>query len=110
MKLFTSIAAVAVIAGSPLLHITSANAKPFIYSNTFAYSGTIEQCLKGAEAVLKNNEVEDIQIEYKQDNRIAFIYGSHRNEYTAVQIECNQKLGITALAIAGIMQLLKKTW
>ena len=102
MKFFTSIAAVAAIAGSPLLHIASANAKPFIYSNTFAYSGTNEQCLKGAEAVLKNNGVEDIQIEYKQDNRIAFIYGSHRNEYTAIQIECNQKLGITALAIAGL--------
>ena len=102
MKIFTSIATTAVIVGSPLINIASANAKPFIYSNAFEYRGTSKQCLKGAEAVLKRYEIEDVQIEYTKDWRIAFIHGSHKSEYIAIQIECNQKLGVTTLAIAGL--------
>jgi len=35
-------------------------------------------------------------------NRVGKVSGSSSNEYLSVEIECNQKMGITVLGVAGL--------
>lgn len=102
MKLLGVIATISLIATSAV-DITAANAKPFVYTSLFADGRTYEECLKSAESTLKSRQFKDLEIDNSNENvRAVSISGYHENEYVTVEVECDQSLGVTSLAVAGI--------
>ncbi len=102
MKFLTSIAAAAVI-GTSLLTPKSAEAKPFIYVDNYSYGGTTEQCLKNAQQVLKNHNFDSINEDISlQKERVVSVTGYHQKEYLTVEIQCDQKMGVTVLGVSGL--------
>ena len=102
MKLFTAIAAAAFV-GTSALDISAANAKPFLYASTFADSRTYAECLKGTESILKKHQFEDFEFDNaNKAYRSVSISGYYKNEYLTVEVECDQKLGVTSLSVAGL--------
>ena len=102
MKLFGVIATISVIATSAI-DIAAASAKPFVYTSFFADGRTYKECLKSAESILKSRQFKDLEIDNSNENVSAVsISGYHENEYVTVEVECDQNLGVTSLAVAGI--------
>ena len=102
MKLFSAIATVSVVATSAI-DIAAANAKPFVYTSVFSDSRTYEECIKSTESILRNHQFKDFEIDNtNKDNRAVSIAGYHESEYLTVEVECDQKLGVIVLAVAGI--------
>ena len=101
MKLLFSIAASSVISGS-LLAADQAKARPFIYVNSWAYNGSALQCIENVEPVLSKLKFENFDSQQTDDKRATKITGYHKKEYVTVEIECDQKLGITVIGVAGI--------
>ena len=87
-----------------LLAMTPAvQAKPFLYVISFPYSGKLENCLSGARKAMKAqgiNTFYDDQISKK--DRAGKVSGYSSDEYLSVEIECDQKMGITVLGVAGL--------
>ena len=100
MKLLSTVASTV---ATLLLTNTAVEAKPFLYLSTFSYSGTYQTCISQAEEVLKKFNFEDF--EYDKNNekdRLVAISGYHKDEFMSIQIECDQKMGITSFGIAGL--------
>ena len=82
---------------------SAAIAKPFIYTSFYSYSGSYKSCIKKAEAALKRLGFERFEHENTNEkNRSVSIAGYHESEYLTAEIECDQKLGITSLGVAGL--------
>lgn len=102
MKLFSVIAAIPVIATSAI-DIAAANAKPFVYTSLYADGRAYKECLEDAESILKSRQFKDLEIDNSNEIvRAVSISGYHENEYVTVEVECDQNLGVTSLAVAGI--------
>ena len=102
MKLFGVIATISVIATSAI-DIAAASAKPFVYTSLFADGRAYKECLKDAESILKSRQFKGLEIDNSNENVSAVsISGYHENEYVTVEVECDQNLGVTSLAVAGI--------
>ena len=102
MKLFGVIATISVVA-TAVIDIAAANAKPFVYTSLFADGRTYKECLKSAESILKSRQFKDLETDNSNVNvRAVSISGYHENEYVTVEVECDQNLGVTSLAVAGI--------
>ena len=102
MKLINAIAAAAVC-GTFLFATKRAEAKPFIYVDSYSYSGTAEQCLKNARIVLNKLAFDNFYIDdsLKKERKLS-ISGYHKDEYLSVEIECDQKMGVTSLGVSGL--------
>ena len=86
-----------------MLASAAVKAKPFIYTSFYSYSGSYKSCIKKAEAVLTSLGFEEFEYDNTdENNRSVSIAGYHKNEYLTAEIECDQKLGITSLGIAGL--------
>ena len=100
MKLLsTTIAAV-----STLMFASSAvEAKPFIYTSFYSYSGSYKSCIKKAEAALKSLGFQGFERDNTNERiRSVSIAGYHESEYLTAEIECDQKLGVTSLGVAAL--------
>ena len=102
MKLLNAIAA-AVVCGTFLFATKRAEAKPFIYVDSYSYGGTAEKCLKNARSVLKKLEFDDFDIDdsLKKERKLS-ITGYHKEEYLSAEIECDQKMGVSSLGVSGL--------
>jgi len=101
MKVLEALPAAAVFLVTSALNTSSASAKPFIYADSYSYNGTYKECLKKAEILLKKHDFRDLYVENEIDRRSS-ITGYHKSEHITVEIECNQKLGVTVLGVAGL--------
>ena len=102
MKFFSSFA-IATVIGTGLLATKSAEAKPFIYIDNYAYGGTTVQCLKNAKQVLENHNFNPSNVDTTlQRERVVSITGYHQKEYLVAEIQCDQKMGVTVLGVSGL--------
>ena len=102
MKLLNAIAAAAVC-GTFLFATKRAEAKPFVYVDSYSYSGTADECLKNARSVLNKLAFNNFDIDdsLKKERRLS-VTGYHKEEYLSVEIECDQKMGVTSLGVSGL--------
>ena len=78
-------------------------AKPFIYVDSYSYDCTADKCVENAESELKKLEFENFVIDTSLKNkRKLSVAGYHKDEYIAVEIHCDQKIGITSLGVSGL--------
>ena len=75
---------------------------PAVYANTFSYKGSHEKCLDGAELALMTNGFKDIKIKTKSGHKSAHIFGRNMSRFVSAKIECNEELGTTSFAVAGL--------
>ena len=101
MKPIKAIAAAAVVSTSLSGHL-AANAKPFIYTSVWSYSANRDKCIKSAEAVLAKHGFKDFESQNLSKDRSKKISGYHKSEYITAEIECDQKIGVTTLGVAGL--------
>ena len=102
MKPFNAIAS-SIICGTCLLATKGVEAKPFIYVDSYSYDGTADKCVENAESELKKLEFENFVIDNSLKNkRKLSVAGYHKDEYIAVEIHCDQKIGITSLGVSGL--------
>ena len=89
---------------SMLLAITPpAQAKPFLYVISYSHSGTMEECLAGAKRAMRKEGIDSFYDDsIDEGNRAGKASGYSSNEYLAVEIECDQKMGVTVLGVAGL--------
>ena len=80
----------------------SAQARPYLYSDAFDYSGTVFECMKGARQALSDAGFNDNLYKEMQDEKIGFVKGDLKNDSVTAEITCNQKLGITVMAVSGL--------
>ena len=87
-----------------LLAITpAAQAKPFLYVRSFPHGGKVENCLAAAKKAMQEQGIDRFYDDtLSTKNRVGKVSGSSSNEYLSVEIECNQKMGITVLGVAGL--------
>ena len=81
-------------------------ARPFQYISGFPYSGSAKECLLGAvKALKKAGFSRDLSTELFEDEMTGL--GGHVEGYlkdlpVVASIECNQREGISALAVSGL--------
>ena len=80
----------------------TAHARPHLYSDAFDYSGTVFECMKGARQALHDAGFKDNLYKEMQDEKIGFVKGNLRSDSVTAEITCNQKLGITVMAVSGL--------
>lgn len=80
----------------------SAQARPHLYSDAFDYSGTVFECMKGARQALSNAGFKDNLYKEMQDAKVGFVKGDLKSDSVTAEITCNQKLGITVMAVSGL--------
>lgn len=83
----------------------AAIARPFVYVASFAHGGGATKCLDSAEQALQKygfteNTVRDY--DPKVNDKVGRVYGSHTDSTTRAVIYCDQKDGITSLAVSGL--------
>ncbi len=100
MKLFNFLSASAVV-GAALFTSSSVEARPHLYTGVFGYSGNVEECIGGAKTLLKTNGFNK-SLEVDKKERMAYVTAYHENEYMVVEIGCDQKIGVTYLAVSGL--------
>ena len=97
---FTAAAASIALAGLP---ISSVMAKPFLYVISLSHTGDYQQCMRNAKEALKkvgiNNFYDDV---VSEQNRAGKISGYSADEFLSVEVECDQKMGVTAFGVAGL--------
>ena len=88
-----------------MLSSGAALARPFVYIASFAHGQKVTQCLDSAEkALAKYKFTLDIVRDYdpKQSDKVGRVYGSQAESSTKAVILCDQKEGITSLAVSGL--------
>ena len=100
MKLFNFLPAAAVI-GAALVTSNPAEARPHLYTGVFGYSGNVEECIRGAKALLNANGFNK-SLEVDKKKRMAYVTAYHNDDFMVVEIGCDQKLGVSYLAISGL--------
>ena len=84
----------------------AAMARPWLYVSTFAYSGSGEECIKNAAAVLKEEgftrNFEVVRFKGQSRSKGGHVDGKLSNYPVVAKIECDQSLGVTGLAVTGI--------
>jgi hypothetical protein len=80
-------------------------ARPFVYVASFAYGAGVTKCLDSAEQALgKVGFTENTERDYdsKANDKVGRVYGSHTDSSTRAVIYCNQKEGVTSVAVSGL--------
>lgn len=80
-------------------------ARPFVYVASFGYGGGVIKCLdSAAEALKRNGFTERARRDYdtKVNDKVGRVYASHTDTSTRAVIYCDQKDGVTSLAVAGL--------
>ena len=78
-------------------------AKPFLYVTSFSHGGTMKECLAGAKSAMKREGIDSFYDDFiSTKNRYGKVSGYSSNEYLSVEIECDQKMGVTVLGVAGL--------
>ncbi len=99
VKLF--LAAIA-ITGTTLLSAGKVNARPYIYMDSYSHGNTHQKCIAQAKTVLQQNGFGNFDEDQYLEDRVSEITGYHNEESLTVEIECDQKLGTTSLAVSGL--------
>ena len=99
VKLF--FAAIA-ITGTTLLSAGKVNARPYIYMDSYSHGNTHQKCIAQAKTVLQENGFRNFDEDQYLEDRVSEITGYHNDESLTVEIECDQKLGTTSLAVSGL--------
>ena len=96
------------------------NAKPFLYVTSFSHGGKVEDCLAGAKKAIQKEGIDSFYDDtLSTKHRVGKVSGYSTNEYLSVEIECDQKMGVTVLGVAGLdndltwktyQSLKKATW
>ena len=94
--------ALASIVGGSIAFADPAVAKPYIYVTSGTYNGTAIECMNNVKPVLSRLQFGNFESDQSNDKRITKISGYHNDEYVTVEVECDQKLGITAVGVAGL--------
>ena len=78
-------------------------AKPFLYVTSFSHGGNVKECLAGAKSAMKQEGIDAFYDDFiSTKNRVGKVSGYNSNEYLSVEIECDQKMGVTVLGVAGL--------
>ena len=91
--------------GLAVLSSGGAIARPFVYVASFGYGAGTIKCLDSAEKALKKNgftEKAERDYDPKVNDKVGRVYGSHKDTSTRAVIYCDQKDGVTSLAVAGL--------
>ena len=86
-------------------------ARPFVYVASFAHGGAAKECLDSGEMALKKFKfTEKTWQDYnpKENAKVGRVYGTHAESSTTAVILCDQKDGVTSLAVGGLDQ--QVTW
>ena len=60
-------------------------------------------CLKNAKKVFENHNFDPSDVDRTQEKRrVVSVTGYHREEYLTAEIQCDQKMGVTALGVSGL--------
>ncbi len=100
MKLLSSIAAAVI--GTSFVSTTPAEARPFVYLDSFTYGKDYKTCIKNAEQALVANGFANFEEDENARARKSDISGFHKRESLTAVIECNQRLGITTFSVSGL--------
>ena len=89
-----------------LSSIAPSFARPYQYMNGFSYSGSAKECLLSAEKVLKKAGFSrDLLTELFEDKMTGLggtVEGYLKDLPVVASIECNQREGISVLAVSGL--------
>jgi hypothetical protein len=88
----------------PFWAFSAAHARPFLYVSSFTHGGSARECLEGAKAALERSGfTRDLSIDYFDDQSIGgHVGGMLPDAPVAAKIECDQSIGVTALAVSGL--------
>jgi hypothetical protein len=100
-QFFSSITPVAILAAS-LGSLPPASARPFIYFDTYSYTGGHQICAAKAKKALEANGFKDFELDENQKERYSDVTGYLDSEPMSASIGCNQKLGISTLVVSGL--------
>ena len=78
-------------------------ARPYVYTSTYSYGMSVKNCADGAKKALRTNGFSKIDEDKSGiKERVIRVSSNHNTESVQVTVLCNQKMGITTLAIAGL--------
>ena len=83
----------------------AAIARPYVYVASFGYGVEVTKCLDSAESVLRKFKfTKNTWRDYdpKENAKIGRVYGTLEQTPVRAVIYCNQKEGITSLAVSGL--------
>ena len=90
------------MAGTLFMSANAANARPYLYLDTFSHGASHQKCIAGAKKVLLENGFKNLDNFEQPENRESEVSGYHKNEAMTATIECDQKLGTTTMAVSGL--------
>ncbi|MEB3158781.1 MAG: hypothetical protein VKK03_04900 [Synechococcus sp.] len=83
--------------------IAPAQARPWLYVSAFSYGGSGEACLtKAREALRKHGFTQGLEIDRFNSGEGGHVSGKMPGSAVLAKIECDQGLGVTALAVSGL--------
>ena len=104
MKAYSIATALALFAASS--SFAPASARPSLYVSGFTYSGSANECLKGAKKALRQAGFRrDLEIdEYDGDaaETGGYVDGYLKNDAVTASIQCDSVEGITTLGVSGL--------
>jgi hypothetical protein len=70
--------------------------------DSYSHGNTHQKCIAQAKTVLQQNGFGNFDQDQYLEDRVSEITGYHNEESLTVEIECDQKLGTTSLAVSGL--------
>jgi len=103
MKIKSIAVATSALLGAFFVFGSPSQARPYVYTSTYSYGMPLKTCTDGAKKALRaygfsTFDEDKSTLKY----RVGRVSSNHNSESVQVTVLCNQKMGITTLAIAGL--------